>query len=305
MAFAFMAFPLSNQGFCNGDPVSIEAFAPCTADFAVSHVCNPDGSATVTITISNSDADGVDITADGGFSGTGTIDANGDGTVTINVPAPADGVVLMNISADLTGAGCEDATGITIPDYTITCNNCDHCLADMQKVMNTPTDMPNVEICGNATDLFEGVANMKSDGMISSPRDITYNAMTIDLMPGFEVKAGAVFTCNGGMTVACTPFAPGSENSLTSAPQVDVNVKIAPNPVTNIAQIQYNMAVEGRVQVSVFDMKGNRVAVIANGVKDSGMHTLEFDATNLTAGFYYLTVQTANAQTTERMVIVK
>lgn len=316
LGFAFMAFPMGNQGFCNGDPIAIETFAPCTADIAVSQVCNPNGSATVTITVSNSTGDDATASVSGSVNGTYTTSpaalgmANGDFTVTI--PAPTAGEMLtISVNVSSSTMACDGATiAFTGNPYAVNdcapmgCQNCFSGNADIEDANGFP--MEGGEVCGDATELFEVGQELNSDGTIGSmvARDVTFEFGTsANLVAGFEVFVGSEFLCTNA-PISCATLAEDNTTSFT-APAANVQVKIAPNPVTNIARISYDLPQEGTAQVSVFDLKGNQIAVIASGYQASGVHTVDFDASNLAGGFYYLTVQTANTQVTERMVIVK
>lgn len=40
------------------------------------------------------------------------------------------------------------------------------------------------------------------------------------------------------------------------------------------------------VKLSVYNLLGNQIAVLVNEMKNSGTHTVKFDATNIASGMY-------------------
>lgn len=61
----------------------------------------------------------------------------------------------------------------------------------------------------------------------------------------------------------------------------------APNPVITTTRIQYELPVESRVSLQVYDALGRRVATLVNTTQNAGVHYIDFDATGLQKGLYY------------------
>lgn len=317
MGFAFVALPLSNQGFCNGDPLNINYYlADCTTTISsTSDDCDGSGPYSLSITITTTNAEMVDVSIQengGAYNDAMTNVAYVGMTVTVtftNIPIT---VTNIDITATSSGSGCTTPgtgeTGNHMADCSV--QGCQNCFAGNAMIQDANGVAEGGEICGTVTETFEVGGELTCNGTVGSAalpnRTMVHGFGTsAEYSAGFEVFVGSDFTSMPA-TVNCAPLVEDNHDTrFTAAPITDMQVKIAPNPVTNIAQIQYNIAEEGRVLVSVFDLKGNRVAVIANGNQMTGTHTVDFDASNLVGGFYYLTVQTANTQVTERMVIVK
>jgi photosystem II stability/assembly factor-like uncharacterized protein len=79
-----------------------------------------------------------------------------------------------------------------------------------------------------------------------------------------------------------------------------------PNPVTRTTQIKYRIQQPGMVTISLYDVIGNKVAVLLNEFKPEGESTIEIDSDPFPEGvyFYDLKVDTEWIQT-RRMVILK
>ena len=56
----------------------------------------------------------------------------------------------------------------------------------------------------------------------------------------------------------------------------------------NAATIRYGLAEEGPVRLTVYDLLGRRVAVLADGVQTPRKHTVRFEAFQLSSGLYFL-----------------
>ena len=63
-----------------------------------------------------------------------------------------------------------------------------------------------------------------------------------------------------------------------------------PNPVTTITQIQYDLPVDGEVDIRVYDIMGTQVSSIAAVNRKAGNYTINFDASTLRNGVYYYKV---------------
>ncbi len=78
-----------------------------------------------------------------------------------------------------------------------------------------------------------------------------------------------------------------------------------PNPFNSVTVIQYTLPHTQRVEVVVFDVTGQRVAVLMHGIQQAGRHTLRWQADNLSAGIYFCRVHSENNSGTIKMLLVK
>jgi len=78
-----------------------------------------------------------------------------------------------------------------------------------------------------------------------------------------------------------------------------------PNPFNPTTTIQYSIPESGNVKLIVYNSLGEQVATIVNDFKESGNHQVEFDATRLSSGIYYYSLQINSFVETKKMVIMK
>ncbi|MCH8486503.1 MAG: T9SS type A sorting domain-containing protein [Candidatus Cyclonatronum sp.] len=82
-----------------------------------------------------------------------------------------------------------------------------------------------------------------------------------------------------------------------------------PNPFNPGTSIRYALPEDAEVRLEVFNLLGQRVALLHNGPQTAGFHTLSFDASRLSSGMYLYRLQTASAGNTytetRKMTLIK
>lgn len=68
-----------------------------------------------------------------------------------------------------------------------------------------------------------------------------------------------------------------------------------PNPFNPATLINFGLAVDSKVKLSVFNILGQEVAVLVNGFLAAGNHSANFDAKSLTSGIYIAKLEAVNA----------
>jgi hypothetical protein len=78
-----------------------------------------------------------------------------------------------------------------------------------------------------------------------------------------------------------------------------------PNPFNSSTVIEYTLNRAEAVDLTVFNLAGQRVAVLERGVESPGRHSIAWDARNMPSGVYFARIQAGGATETRRMVLVK
>lgn len=102
-----------------------------------------------------------------------------------------------------------------------------------------------------------------------------------------------------GMVNSVTP---GSGNELPVRMELSQNY---PNPFNPATVISYQLPESGSVSLEVFDMTGRRVAILQEGMRTAGSHTVEFNASQLSSGVYMYRLQSAGNTLTRKMSLIK
>jgi|GEM_PF-1031181 len=93
------------------------------------------------------------------------------------------------------------------------------------------------------------------------------------------------------------------ENTTAGGIKVYQNM---PNPFGNASVINYELAENANVILSVYDVTGKKVAEKAEGRQAAGVHNIQFNASDLSAGVYYYSLQADNNTTAAmKMVVIK
>lgn len=127
-----------------------------------------------------------------------------------------------------------------------------------------------------------------------------------DIKP--EVKEGTIES--EGVTIIENRFQvhiipPGAMEQETEEPtEVALNQNY-PNPFNPVTTLSFYLPESQEVKLSVFNVVGQPVAVLAEGTMSAGDHTFEWDATGLPSGMYIYQLEVANRIMTRKMTLVK
>lgn len=78
-----------------------------------------------------------------------------------------------------------------------------------------------------------------------------------------------------------------------------------PNPFNPSTILSYTLKTEARVKLTVYNLVGQSVAVVADESQSAGYHEYSFDATDLPAGVYLYKLQVGDFSSVKRMTLVK
>lgn len=78
-----------------------------------------------------------------------------------------------------------------------------------------------------------------------------------------------------------------------------------PNPFNPATNITYTLETAESISLEVYNIQGQKVATLFEGMQTSGEHTALFDASNLSSGIYLYRLQTGSQVFTRQMVLIK
>ncbi|GMU90791.1 MAG: hypothetical protein AMXMBFR49_29960 [Chlorobiota bacterium] len=78
-----------------------------------------------------------------------------------------------------------------------------------------------------------------------------------------------------------------------------------PNPFNPTTVISYTLPIAGNVELTVYNMAGEKVTDLVNGFLDAGSHSVDFNAAGLASGIYIYRLKAGKSIDTKKMVLVK
>lgn len=82
---------------------------------------------------------------------------------------------------------------------------------------------------------------------------------------------------------------------------------INPNPVMNIAEIHFTLAESRDVDITLYNIKGQKISTLLSGEKQAGPHTIEWnkDAELLTPGVYFLRMNVGDQNMIRKVLVIE
>ncbi|MCB9357372.1 MAG: T9SS type A sorting domain-containing protein [Calditrichaeota bacterium] len=131
----------------------------------------------------------------------------------------------------------------------------------------------------------------------------SYSWLDGDVLNGITYRYTLVGVDMNGATeqYATINATPGSQG-LVNEYALNQNFPNPFNPETNIS---FTLPVATDVSLRVFNLLGQEVATLVNGVQNAGTHVVSFDGGNLTSGVYIYRLEADGFSATRKMVLMK
>jgi hypothetical protein len=78
-----------------------------------------------------------------------------------------------------------------------------------------------------------------------------------------------------------------------------------PNPFNPTTNISFELPEQAHVRLAVYNVLGQELAVLVNGEKSAGRHTVQFDGASLSSGVYITRMETDGRMFTNKMILAK
>ena len=96
--------------------------------------------------------------------------------------------------------------------------------------------------------------------------------------------------------------------SLTRKEEIPSSVALNPaypNPFNPSTQISFDIATEGFINLSIYDINGRLVEALKNDVISVGSHSLMWNAQSYASGIYFVHLIAENISLSQKLILVK
>lgn len=95
-----------------------------------------------------------------------------------------------------------------------------------------------------------------------------------------------------GVILRCVPKSVGVEHETPVAPEHIVLEQNYPNPFNATTKISFSLPSSCRISLDIYDLKGRKMATLAEGFYSAGLHTITWQAADLASGVYFYKIST-------------
>ena len=78
-----------------------------------------------------------------------------------------------------------------------------------------------------------------------------------------------------------------------------------PNPFNPSTTIKFSLPVQTQLKINLYNMLGEKVATIAEGMYEEGYYNITFDAAELSSGTYIYRLESNNFTETKKMILIR
>ncbi len=96
-----------------------------------------------------------------------------------------------------------------------------------------------------------------------------------------------------------------SNNESSSKPVATSLLQNYPNPFNPSTNISFQLNESGFLSLSIFNALGQHITTLADGLFNTGSHTITWDAKNMPSGVYYYQLDTGSNVQTKKMLLIK
>lgn len=104
--------------------------------------------------------------------------------------------------------------------------------------------------------------------------------------------------CHGDQLGACplVTSCPDPDNEHVGKTPGSFRVFVAPNPAAVTTKIFYELPVDGRVFITIYDMHGRKIKTLVEATRQTGFYSVDFNVANLQTGVYTYQIMVKTAK---------
>ena len=142
---------------------------------------------------------------------------------------------------------------------------------------------------------------LTSDAMVAEYATVDNTTTLVVVAP----ESDAIFTASGSYDIESVLVANSSSYVTVTEPGAFILEAAYPNPFNPSTSVSLSMPAEGYISVKAYNLVGQVVGVIAEGSLDAGVHTMTWDASDLSSGVYLITAEYAGQVSTQKVMLMK
>jgi len=95
------------------------------------------------------------------------------------------------------------------------------------------------------------------------------------------------------------------EDHQPSIPDNFVLRQNCPNPFNSSTAIEFETRVSGKVELSIYNLRGDRVGTLVNDILPAGRHSVNWEAEEVASGVYFYKLSSSGETQSKRMLLLK
>lgn len=95
------------------------------------------------------------------------------------------------------------------------------------------------------------------------------------------------------------------DNHPCSLPQTTALFQNYPNPFNASTTIAFEIAEPGQVTLRIYDLLGREIQTLIDSHYEPGQYAVKYDASQLSSGYYFSRLQTANYDQSKKLLLIK
>jgi hypothetical protein len=232
----------------------------------------------------------------------------------------ADGSIDLTVTGGVPGftyawsnsATTQDISGLSAGIYTVTVTDADGCQASLSDTVEVQTRLITASAGANGsispTGSVSVVCGQDEKFSITPDGGFTIDQLIVD-GGGVTPTTSYTFTnVTTSHTISVT-FKPVALAVETQIPLDFALGRVKPNPVTGSMSLRFGIPAESAVRLSILDLQGREVMVLASGAHPAGWHTASWSGSiarrPAPAGIYFVRLAANGRTLMQRFVITR
>lgn len=149
-------------------------------------------------------------------------------------------------------------------------------------------------------------------GVVSLGESSTFDLIfsTVDVPTGLYRTVLQVRSNDDGSPIIEVPISLQVSSTVSNESELNTPQTISldqnfPNPFNPTTNIRYTLSEASDVNLTIYNVQGQKVVTLVNELQASGSQTISFDASRLSSGIYFYTLSTPSATITKQMALIK